>query len=60
MTEGIANAIMSCKYQLGFDEIIQQDLNVEGILVEDGLEENIQYNLEESDQFSWWCFKSCI
>ena len=45
MTEGIANTIMSCKYW----EITQQDLNVEGTLAEDGLEEDIQYNLEESD-----------
>ena len=38
MTEGIANAIMSCKYWLGFDEIIQHDMIVEGTLAEDELE----------------------
>ena len=49
MTEGIANAIMSCKYWLGFDEITQQDMNIEGTLAEDGLEEDTKYNLEEDD-----------
>ena len=49
MTEGIANAIMSCKYWLGFDEITQQDMNIEGTLAEDGLEEDTQYNLEEDN-----------
>ena len=27
MTEGMANAIMCCKYWLGFDELCQQDLS---------------------------------
>ena len=50
MTEGIANAIMSCKYGLGFYEINQHDMIVEGTLAEDGLEGDIEFNLEEDDR----------
>ena len=39
MTEGMANAIMCCKYWLGFDELCQQDMVLEGV-TEGGLEGN--------------------
>ena len=38
MTEGMANAIMCCKYWLGFEEFAHQDLTPERRLAEEGLE----------------------
>ena len=38
MTEGMANAIMCCKYWLGFEEFAHQDLTQERRLAEEGLE----------------------
>jgi len=38
MTEGMANAIMCCKYWLGFDEFTPQDMILEQGIAEEGLE----------------------
>lgn len=47
MTEGMANAIMCCKYWLGFHEFCPQDLSQ---LVEAGVEEEIEVEGEDVDE----------
>lgn len=49
MTEGMANAIMCCKYWLGFDEFTPLDMVLERGLVEEGIEEDIDADAEVED-----------
>ena len=50
MTEGMANAIMCCKYWLGFDELSSaQDILQESDIVEEGGEGNTDLDAEVGD-----------
>ena len=46
MTEGMANAIMCCKYWLGFDELCQQDLSQ---LIEAGEEVEVDITIQDEE-----------
>ena len=47
MPTGTANAIMSCKYWLGFEEPTQQDIRLEDGLDEERLKRNMTVDLDE-------------
>ena len=47
MTEGMANAIMCCKYWLGYDEFSTQDMLQERVLVEESPEGDIDMTEED-------------
>ena len=47
MTEGKANAIMCCKYWLGYDEFSTQDMLQERVLVEESPEGDIDMTEED-------------
>jgi len=50
MTEGMANAIMCCKYWLGFDEFTLLDMILERGLAEVGIEEDVDIEPGDDDE----------
>jgi len=50
MTEGMANAIMCCKYWLGFDEFTPQDMIQEQGIAEEGLEADVDLEAGDDDE----------
>ena len=46
MTEGMTNALMCCKYWLGFDELCQQDLSQ---LIEAGEEVEVDITIQDEE-----------